>query len=479
MDQLQLAVSLFRALDDRRVDYIHWKSNEHLHAAVRGLTDLDLLVPPEHREAFRSIIDELGFVTMLSPKARRVPGLESFLGFDGTTGSLLHLDVHYRLVLGEQLIKNHHLPIEGWLLDDTGRLEDVRIPAPERELLLLYVRAMLKTTARQFLRSIVKGGSPLPERIRTEASWLADQVSAPELEEAAKTSGLGITAQETADFLERARGHGFDWRYVLERKRSLRKRLRRHERLPRYRAVPKRMWLRFRSSRLARRLGWGIPPRRLEGPAPLIAAVGADGSGKSRLTRDLERWLGWKLEVRHVYFGQPKTGGLFKLLNKPGSMMRARNQTSGPLAAISRVTDSLKWVLLANRRRRLAADARRRADRGEVVIAERYPLPDFRSMTEPMDGPRLQSRPGPMARRELRAYDAIAAPDLTLILRTDLEILRDRKLDLTLEEHTAKVEAVQVLTSEAGRVILDAGPPYERVLLEAKSAVWEAIRAPR
>ncbi|HLF43224.1 MAG TPA: hypothetical protein VJA46_06830 [Acidimicrobiia bacterium] len=479
MDQLQLATSLFDTLEAKDVAYIHWKSNEHLHAAVRGQTDLDLLVPPEHRDDFRSIVDSLGFVTMLSPEVRRVPGLESFLGFDESTGSLLHLDVHYRLVLGEQLIKNHHLPIEGWLLADPGRLEGVRIPPPGRELLLLYVRAMLKMTGRQLLRSIVKGGSPLPERIQTEATWLADQVGESELTEAAETVQLGITSAEVAEFHRRAQGRNFDWRYVLGRKRSLRKRLRRHERLPRHRAVPKAMWLRFRSTRLAKRLGWGIPPRRLQGPAPLVAAVGADGAGKSRLTKDLERWLGWKLTVRHVYFGQPKTGVLFKLLNKPGSMARAQKKASGPLAGIARLTDSLKWVILANQRRRLATDARKRAQSGEVVIAERYPLPEFRSMTAPMDGPRLQDASGTMARRELRAYDTIETPDLVLVLQTDLGTLRDRKLDLTIEEHTAKVEAVRHLTPGPGRAIIDAGPPYERVLLEAKTAIWKAIRESR
>ena len=112
MDPLQLAASLFDTLDSKDIAYIHWKSNEHLHAAVRGQTDLDLLVPEENRERFRAVVDTLGFVTMLAPEVRRVPGLESFLGFDEATGSLLHLDVQYRLVLGEQLIKNHHLPIE-------------------------------------------------------------------------------------------------------------------------------------------------------------------------------------------------------------------------------------------------------------------------------------------------------------------------------------------------------------------------------
>jgi hypothetical protein len=238
------------------------------------------------------------------------------------------------------------------------------------------------------------------------------------------------------------------------------------------------MWLRFRSTRLAKRLGWGIPPRRLQGTAPVIAAVGADGAGKSRLTRDLERWVGWKLTVRHVYFGQPKSGLFFKLLNKPGSMARARGNT-GLLGAIAHHTDTLKWVILANQRRRLAADARERADSGEVVIAERYPLPEFRTMTSPMDGPRLHGVPGAMARRESRAYDAIETPDLVLVLQTDLDTLRDRKLDLTIEEHTAKVEAVRHLTPGPGRVVIDAGPPYERVLLEAKTAIWKAIRESR
>jgi len=473
LDQLQLSTSLFDALDAGGVDYTHWKSNEHLHAAVRGQTDLDLLVRAEHRDTFRSIVERREFVTMLAPEVRRVPGLESFLGFDETTGSLLHLDVHYRLVLGEQLIKNHHLPVEEWLLAESSRLEGVRIPAPPREFLLLYVRAMLKTTGRQFLRSRIKGGSPLPDRILKEARWLGDQVDDASLVAAAETSGLGVTADEVAEFHRRAGDADIDWRYVLDRKRSLRKRLRRYERLPRYRAVPKRLWLRFRSTRPAKRLGWGIPPRRLPGAAPLIAVVGADGAGKSRLTRDLESWLGWKLTVRHIYFGQPKTGVVFKVLNKPGSMAR-KSGGGGVFGRVARYTDALKWMMLARKRRNRADSARAASRAGEVVIAERFPLREFHSMDTPMDGPRL--RPGdPLAGLELSQYAAIDAPDLTLVLDTDVDILRDRKLDLTVEEHHAKVDAIRSLAPGPGRIVIDAGMAYEQVLLDAKTAIWRAI----
>ena len=310
LDRLELANSLFTTLDVDGVAYNHWKSNEHLQAAVRGQTDLDLLVRPDQREVFVAIIGKLGFVPMLAPEVRRVPGLESYLGFDGATGSLLHLDVHYRLVLGEQLIKNHHLPLEDWLLDGENRLEGVRVPAPSREFLLLYVRSMLKTTGRQLLRSIVRGGTPLPDRIVKEARWLAEQVDDEDLLQAATSSDFGVLGGEVVEYRRHVHTKEIPWRYVLDRKRSLRRRLRRFERMPRRRAVPKRLWLRFRSTPLARLTGSSIPPRRLPKSAPLVAVVGADGSGKSRLAHELEHWLGWKLTVDHVYFGQPK-GGLW------------------------------------------------------------------------------------------------------------------------------------------------------------------------
>ena len=476
MDQLQLSTSLFAALDAGSVDYTHWKSNEHLDAAVRGQTDLDLLVRGDQRDAFISIIGGLGFVAMVAAEVRRVPGLESYLGFDEATGSLLHLDVQYRLVLGEQLIKNHHLPLEDWLLDGTNRLEGVRVPRPDHEFLLLYVRSMLKTTGRQLLRSIVKGGTPLPDRIIKEGRWLADQVDEPSLREAATSSQLDVSGNEVVDFWLRVTAGDIPWRYVFDRKRSLLRRLRRFERLPRSRAVPKRYWLRFRSTPLGRGIGLSIPPRRLA-IAPLVAVVGADGSGKSRLTRDLERWLGWKLSVRHIYFGQPKGGLWWKLLNKPGSLARQRGDNPGIIGSVASRTDSWKWLSLADQRRRLAASAHTDAKQGVTVIAERFPLPEFQAMSEPMDGPRLQSSSSKAARKELNAYRAIDPPDLTIVLDTDLQTLRDRKLDLGVDEHTAKVEAVHALTAGPGRIVIDAGPPYERVLLEAKTAVWEAIRA--
>jgi thymidylate kinase len=480
-EKLEVVRDLFAGLAHGDVAFVHWKSNEHLAAALRGETDLDLLVDVAARDRFVAIVSLLGFLPMLPPRERAIPGLDSFLGMDQATGTLVHLDVHYRVVLGEQFLKNHHLPVERWLLSSPATLEGVAVPRAGQELVLLYVRCVLKTRSRQIARAIVKGGSPLPERIRKEAWWLAKRVDEDSLEETVAGSGLDLTASEVSEFRLRALEDRLDWRYLVERKRSLGTRLRRFERLPWYRVAAKRVWMRFRTGRAMRAIGLGLPRRHLGFAAPVIASVGADGSGKTRLTRDLQSWLEAKLVVRHLYFGQPKTGLVFKALNKPGSMARGRDESGHPWPLLERVavyTDAAKWLMLAERRRSLARRARVAAARGEVVIAERYPIADFFDMEVPIDGPRLQPD-GPLSRFEMAQYRAIPAPDLTIVLDASVQVLRDRKLDLTLDEHVAKVEAVKALGESPNRVMIDAALPYEDVLARAKSVVWEALLARR
>jgi thymidylate kinase len=476
---LELIDSALSELRDGEVRFVHWKSNEHLGAALRGETDLDLLVDPFDRDRFLEIVDRLGFLPMEPPKERRLPGLESFIGLDPSTGTLVHLDVHFQVVLGEQLLKNHHLPVEAWLLDENAKIDGVPVPQPERELLILYVRSGLKTKTRQIVRAAVKGGSPYPANIRREAGWLAGMADSEVFPDVIGTSGLPIEVEELAEFHRRAIDDRFEWRYVLDQKRRVLGRLRSYQRMPWYQALPRRTWLRLRNGSVMKRLGVGLPPRHLAFPTPLVAAVGADGSGKTRLTRDLEAWLGSKLLVRHVYFGQPKSGIVFKLLNKPGSMIRNRSGAeSGALSAVARYTEAAKWLWLARLRRRLARSARASASRGTVVLAERYPLDDFFAMQAPMDGPRLQPD-GAFAGFELAQYRAIDHPDLTLVLHTSLETLRERKEDLTLEEHIPKVEAIEALADGPGRVRIDVGRPYEEVLLEAKHSIWKALSEDR
>ena len=330
VNKLKLATSLFVDLADKDVRYVHWKSNEHLDAALRGETDLDLLIDSNDLDTFLAVVDGYNFVEMHPPGSRVTPGGRALLGFDRETGSLVHLDVYERLILGERHTKNHHLPLEDWLLSETATLHGVRTPTPERELVLLFIRAVIKTTRRQLARAIRGRGVAIPERILDEIVWLVERIEPDPLKGAAVSAEVSITGEELVGFAQRAVEGRIDVSYLKETRRSLIRRLRRYERSPRLVAVFRRAWLRSRASRPARsRLGWGIAAKRLSPPTPLIAVVGADGCGKTTLTTDIHHWLEWKLGAQHVYFGQPKSGFFFRALNRPGGIVRQREATNG------------------------------------------------------------------------------------------------------------------------------------------------------
>jgi hypothetical protein len=67
------------------------------------------------------------------------------------------------------------------------------------------------------------------------------------------------------------------------------------------------------------------------------------------------------------------------------------------------------------------------------------------------------------------------APDLVLAPGTDLDTLRNRKVDLSVEEHTPKAEVVQALEPGPGMVVIDSDKPYVEIPAEAQASVWRAL----
>ncbi|HKZ02379.1 MAG TPA: hypothetical protein VJ180_09075, partial [Pyrinomonadaceae bacterium] len=90
---LKTVIDLFQALDARGVRYCHWKSNLRLKLGLRGQTDLDLLVDPEHARDFREVLEEHQVKLVLAPPGKHYPAVENYLGLDPTAGKLFHLHV--------------------------------------------------------------------------------------------------------------------------------------------------------------------------------------------------------------------------------------------------------------------------------------------------------------------------------------------------------------------------------------------------
>jgi hypothetical protein len=123
--------------------------------------------------------------------------------------------------------------------------------------------------------------------------------------------------------------------------------------------------------------------------------------------------------------------------------------------------------------------ARRSRSAGHIVIAERYPLPEFSDATDvPMDGPRIRGDSkisGRTAIWEKRLYDWIDAANPVFILEVDIDVLRTRRPGDDQERLASKAAAVQqaIATGPYEQVLADR--PYEDVLIDLKRRIWRAL----
>jgi hypothetical protein len=69
---------------------VHWKSNEHLAAALAGETDLDILFDRSQYRLVRRVLDECGYKPFLTTDQTGYPGIEDHFALDPETGRLVH-----------------------------------------------------------------------------------------------------------------------------------------------------------------------------------------------------------------------------------------------------------------------------------------------------------------------------------------------------------------------------------------------------
>ena len=139
-------MKFFAFLNDSDIPYCHWKSNEHLDAALAGKTDLDILIEGSAKEAFVSATRKFGFVRFAPAPYLRYRSIEDFIGIDEEDGTLIHLHAHFALVVGKKFVKNYRLPWEAEIFRDRILFAGTPVytVSPEIELLSLVVRRAAK-----------------------------------------------------------------------------------------------------------------------------------------------------------------------------------------------------------------------------------------------------------------------------------------------------------------------------------------------
>jgi thymidylate kinase len=251
--------------------------------------------------------------------------------------------------------------------------------------------------------------------------------------------------------------------------------------------------------RIWRRIVWGTqrlvrgaPKKRPVGGGVLVAIVGGDGAGKSTAVADLAGWLSAVFATKTIHLGKPPPHVTTLLVKGPMVVLRQLGRLRATRVPAYRLQDSgapfpghawLLWNVLTARDRYLAyRQARRRVIGGGLVVSDRMPLSQLRTM----DGSRTSwlsgsARLGYLARRlvalEMSYYAKIEAPDILIVLRVDPAIAVERKLG---EDDPDSVreragEIFDIDWSGTPAIVIDAARPRDEVASTIRRIVWSRL----
>ncbi len=494
------AVNLFPALRAAGARYVHWKSNEHLEAALAADTDLDILFDRRQYRLVRRVLDECGFKPFRTTDRTGYPGIEDYFALDPGTGLLVHCHAHFLLSAGARYLKGHRIPWEERFL--ATAVEDpatgVRIADPSLELVTLLVRAAMKLRARDRFGALLGRPAFRGGTVR-EYEWLLERADRDRTAALAEEL-LGPDAARVVEQMMAATPRDSSLRRLRRAAAPTVRQWRTRSRVSGLREGWSRELHAIRTALNRRSLRRAAPGRRvIPGGGLLVAFMGADGSGKSTVVEAVCDRLARKMDVLRLYMGSGDgPASLLRSPLKPLARAVRRTRAPGSRAGSEGVSGSepfrrdsapifagrVLWALSLSREKRQRLETAWRArNRGLIVVTDRYPqaqVPGFN------DGPLLRARvenPGRIVRRaaamEERAYLLAERqpPDLVIRLRITPEVAVRRKPDMSEAEIVRRDSAIGSMTwGEGTRVVdVDAGQPLDDVIREVLVAIWEEV----
>jgi thymidylate kinase len=477
---LGLVAELGRELADAGVHYCHWKSNEAIARSLSGENDLDLLVAPEDAGRFLEVLHRLDFRLVRTRADRDVPGIVDLFGLDDASATVVHAQAHFRLVVGDDMTKNIHLPLEAPYLASCSDDDILPLPSPAFEYLVFLLRMGIKHTPAP-AQLALQGRLTASER--RELTFLERQVDPDELDRLRTrylpTIDRALLATCRAAIEPRT---GRLQRAVAGRR--LLRALAPYGRRPPAIDLTLRMWRRPWRRIQVSLLGIDVRRRPASGGV-LVGVVGGDGSGKTTTVAALAATLEQGLATRVGHLGKPSRS----LVTRVGRRLLHIGGVRSPGTALPPWEDRptrfpgygfVLWhVLNARDRAREYRRLRRAADAGAVVVCDRFPNPAIRYM----DGPRTVGLPGmdrrALARRlsalEVGYYRRIGPPDVLLVLRVPPEVAVARRPEQESRYVWHRAQEVFETRWTEDAVVLDAERPIEEVLMQARRAIWERL----
>lgn len=483
---------IFNEMNIRNIDYLHWKSNEHLDAALNGDTDLDILVNPDHLKGFIHIIESYGFTQYQAIGKQKYITVFDFIKLDEESQKTLHIHLHNSFLTGAKFLKEYSIPIHELLHASKKPIELKNNAIPTinytLEFLILWIRYCLKTNLLKFVLS----GGKISKDFKRESEWLENKITKNEIEEfldplLIKDKKKFIRLLDL--FLKKDKKGIYLILLIIELKSNYK--VFKTERAIglKYTVLRMKMILNYF---LQKKMDLPIPYRR-NNPAggKIIAFIGVDGSGKSTITNKLKSELEKKVDVYFEYLGSGD--GSSSLIRKPLKILKKifvekkykeKDKSIDGLESNTKISllKSIWAITLAYEKKIKLEKVWKAKARGMLVICDRYPQTEILGINDgpllsdwKQGGNRLKKKIGEW---EFSIYESAKhlKPDLMIKLLADFETSQARKPQENPHVIKRKVEIIHEIQIPAEHHYnVDATKPLSKVISEVYHEVSKII----
>lgn len=462
------SAALLADLQQENVRFAHWKGNTHLLSSLEGKTDIEILVHPHYRGQFEKILRRRLYKKLNAQPWNAYPGIEDWLGFDCETGNLLHVHTHYDLATKITFGKYLYLP---WLEQFFSHLKIEKltgwpIPMPEMETIVLLIRIQA---------NMLHDKPVIPAPKQNELRELLSQIRLQRFTDLCRELQLNVPRNlgiEISTILQEG-----SMPAIVRLSSLFYQQLSGCVKTNPHLAILKTYYYKY-FLKINRYTGRFTGPVQLkktiaEG-GKIIALVGSDGAGKSTLCNDLIKWLTFKIDAHYFYLGKRP------FIKSYNQQLFSTTNFLFNNAVISRYIRKLAgnffYILLIRKKIRMLRLAKQLSYKNSIVICDRFPQKDIMGY---FDGPKLPFEKNYwFSRLERKQFRKLSTTEADIVFRLNVspETAARRKPEHDHELIEQKCKNLCGISFGSAKVVdVDAGRPYEQVLLDIKRKIWENL----